>query len=174
MATPETNAYKTTARDEGRATSNGGSVPRCKLERAVERPAVGIQRSSRKSRDETRDEREPGWHRAQGERASMTRRPPSTALSINLLLGGTEMRMAGTRWGGNQEWHPGEPSVKEREMLLGRSEGSSRPPLIHDLDTGGYPPPVLFQESGEAKKYAPTKSPSDDGLFPFLVSPAQG
>lgn len=41
MATPETNAYETTARDEGRATSNGGSVPRCKLERAVERPAAG-------------------------------------------------------------------------------------------------------------------------------------
>lgn len=39
VATPETNAYETTARSEGRATSNGGSVPRCELERAVERPA---------------------------------------------------------------------------------------------------------------------------------------
>ncbi len=167
MATPETNAYETTARDEGRAASNGGSVPRCKLERAVERPAVGIQRSSRKSRDETRDEREPGWHRARGERASMTRRPPSTALSINLQSGGTETRMAGMLWDGNQGWHPGEPSVKEREMLLGRSEGSSHPTLIHDSETGGFPPPVLFQESGKAKNTRRQKGPPLGGLFPF-------
>lgn len=40
VATPETNAYETTARDEGRAASDGGAVPGCKLERAVERPAV--------------------------------------------------------------------------------------------------------------------------------------
>lgn len=41
-ATPETNAYETTARIEGRAASNGGAVPGCKLERAVERPAAVI------------------------------------------------------------------------------------------------------------------------------------
>jgi len=123
MATPETNAYKTTARDEGRATSNGGSVPRCKLERAVERPAAGLQQSSRKSRDETRDEREPGWHRAQGERASMTRRPPSTALSINLQSVGAETGMAGRLWGGNRGWHLDEPPVKEREMPGSRAQG---------------------------------------------------
>jgi len=52
MATPETNAYKTTARDEGRAASNGGTVPRCKLERAVERPTAEFQQPSRKSIDE--------------------------------------------------------------------------------------------------------------------------
>ena len=64
MATPETNAYKTTARDEGRAASDGGTVPRCELERAVERPTAEIQRSSRKSNDEYCDENESGWRRA--------------------------------------------------------------------------------------------------------------
>jgi hypothetical protein len=128
MATPETNAYETTARDEGRAASNGGSVPRCKLERAVERPAAGVQRSSRKSRDETRDEREPGWHRAQGERASMTRRPPSTETAYYLMSAGTEMRMAMTLWGGNRGWHPDEPPVKAREMLGYRAQGLRTPP----------------------------------------------
>ena len=61
MATSETNAYETTARDEGRATSNGGSVPRCKLERAVERPTAECQQSSRKSIDDICDESGPGW-----------------------------------------------------------------------------------------------------------------
>lgn len=89
---------------------------------------LALQRSSRKSRDETRDERESGWHRTQGERASMTRRPPTAALSINFLSDDSETKMAGMRWGENQEWHPGEPPVRDREMLLGRSEGSSHPP----------------------------------------------
>lgn len=61
MATSETNAYETTARDESRATSNGGSVPRCKLERAVERPTAEIQQPSRKSIDDICDESGPGW-----------------------------------------------------------------------------------------------------------------
>lgn len=167
MATSETNAYETTARDEGRATSNGGSVPRCKLERAVERPAVGIQRSSRKSRDETRDEREPGWHRVRGERASMTRRPPSTALSINLLSGGTETRMTGTLWDGNQGWHLDEPSVKEKGNARLPSAGSSHPTLIHDSETGGFPPPVLFQDSSNAKKHTAKRKPAKRWAFTF-------
>ncbi len=61
MATSETNAYETTARYEGRATSNGGSVPRCKLERAVERPTAEIQQPSRKRIDDICDESGPGW-----------------------------------------------------------------------------------------------------------------
>lgn len=63
LATPETNAYETTARYESRASGNGGSVPRCKLERAVERPVAGIQLPSRKSFDELCDESACGWCR---------------------------------------------------------------------------------------------------------------
>lgn len=81
----------------------------------------------------------------------MIRRPPSTALSFNLLSVGAARRMAGSLWDGNRGWHLGEPSVEEREMLPGRSEGSSHPTLIHDSETGGLPPPVFLQESNKAK-----------------------
>src|SRR5690606_29254149 len=99
MATPETNAYETTARNEGRAGSDAGPVPRCTPERAVERPAPDEGKPSRRGPDETRDERDCGWHRGREERALMKRRPPMSVAPTYGALGWHRVR----RWEGRQD-----------------------------------------------------------------------
>lgn len=44
------------------------------------------------------------------------------------------------------------------------SEGSSHPLLIHDLDTGGFPPPVFFHDSNNAKQDAATRELANSEL----------
>ncbi|CAN0622848.1 protein of unknown function [Burkholderia multivorans] len=52
-------------------------------------------------------------------------------------------------------------------MLLGRSEGASHPTLIHDSETGGFPPPVFFQDPSNAEKHTAKRKPTNWWVFTF-------